>query len=146
MNVQPTNDNVDRIFERYTRPGTPGCSVAVLKDGEIAYKQGYGLANLELNVPNLPKTVFNIGSMAKQFTAFAIALLESEASCRWTMICGPTCPRCTTLARRSRCATWFTTPAGCGAASRSCWRWLSGGTPTRPRPRTCSDCSKPSAS
>jgi CubicO group peptidase (beta-lactamase class C family) len=78
MNVQPTDDRVDRIFERYTKPGSPGCAVAVMKDGEILYRQGYGLANLEHNAPNLPSTVFNIGSMAKQFTAFAIALLEDE--------------------------------------------------------------------
>ncbi len=79
MNVQPTNDKIDTIFERYTRPGSPGCALAVIKDGEIVYQQGYGLANLEHNVPLLPSTVFNIGSMAKQFTAFAIALLENEA-------------------------------------------------------------------
>jgi CubicO group peptidase (beta-lactamase class C family) len=78
MNVKPTNDLVDRIFERYTAPGSPGCAVAVVREGEIIYNQGYGLANLELRVPILPSTVFNIGSMAKQFTAFAIALLEAE--------------------------------------------------------------------
>ena len=78
MNVQPIHDLVDKIFERYTVPGSPGCAVAVVQDGEITYKQGYGLANLELEVPILPSTVFNIGSMAKQFTAFAIALLEEE--------------------------------------------------------------------
>ena len=78
MNVQPANDKVDNIFERYTKPGSPGCAVAVIKDGAIQYQQGYGLANLENEVPITPATVFNIGSMAKQFTAFAIALLESE--------------------------------------------------------------------
>ena len=78
MNVQPTNDKVDSIFERYIKPGSPGCALAVMKDGELVYQQGYGLANLELEVPILPSTVFNIGSMAKQFTAFAIALLEDE--------------------------------------------------------------------
>lgn len=69
---------VDRVFERYRQPGSPGCAVAVMKDGAILFKQGYGLANIELRVPNEPSTVFNIGSMAKQFTAFAIALLEAE--------------------------------------------------------------------
>ena len=49
-----------------------------MKDGEIIRKQGYGLANLELGVPNRPSTAFNIGSMAKQFTGFGIALLEEE--------------------------------------------------------------------
>jgi CubicO group peptidase (beta-lactamase class C family) len=78
MNVRPTNDQVDKIFERYARPGSPGCALAVMKDGEVVYQQGYGLAHLEHNAPILPSTVFNIGSMAKQFTAFAIALLEDE--------------------------------------------------------------------
>jgi CubicO group peptidase (beta-lactamase class C family) len=78
MNVQPTNATVDSIFERYIAPGSPGCALAVMKDGEIVYKQGYGLANLEIGVPILPSTAFNIGSMAKQFTAFAVALLEGE--------------------------------------------------------------------
>jgi CubicO group peptidase (beta-lactamase class C family) len=49
-----------------------------MKDGQIAYTQGYGLADLERETPNLPSTVFNIGSMAKQFTAFALLLLEDE--------------------------------------------------------------------
>ena len=78
MNIQPTNDKIDSIFARYTKPGSSGCALAVMKDGEIVYRQGYGLANLEHNVPILPSTVFNIGSMSKQFTAFAIALLEAE--------------------------------------------------------------------
>src|SRR5512136_1354006 len=78
MNVQPTNDKVDGIFEYYTLPGLPGCALVVMKDGAIVYQQGYGLANLEHSVPITPATVFNIGSMAKQFTAFAIALLEGE--------------------------------------------------------------------
>jgi CubicO group peptidase (beta-lactamase class C family) len=78
MNVQPINAKVDNIFERYTKTKTLGCALAVIKNGEIFYKQGYGLANLEHDVPILPSTVFNIGSMGKQFTAFAIALLEDE--------------------------------------------------------------------
>jgi CubicO group peptidase (beta-lactamase class C family) len=78
MNVQPTNDQVDQLFVRYTRTGSPGCALAVMKDGETVYRQGYGLAHVELGVLNLPSTVFNIGSMAKQFTAFALALLADE--------------------------------------------------------------------
>jgi CubicO group peptidase (beta-lactamase class C family) len=78
MNIQPTNEQVDRIFEEFTRPGSPGCALAVMQGGEVVYKQGYGLADLENKLPILPATVFNIGSMAKQFTAFAIALLEDR--------------------------------------------------------------------
>ncbi|MBN1657565.1 MAG: hypothetical protein JXA93_04140 [Anaerolineae bacterium] len=50
MNVQPTHGKVDPLFERYTQPGSPGCALAVMKDGEIVHKQGYGLANVELMV------------------------------------------------------------------------------------------------
>jgi len=78
LNVQPTKDTVDRIFERFDRPGAPGCAAAVMQDGDVIYQQGYRLADLERNVPLTPATVFNIGSMAKQFTAFAVALLEAE--------------------------------------------------------------------
>lgn len=78
MNVLPKNDKVDSIFKQYLKPGSPGCALSVMKDGEIVYQQGYGYANLEHNVPILPSTVFNIGSTAKQFTAFSIALLEDE--------------------------------------------------------------------
>jgi len=78
MNIKPANNKIDYIFGRYIKPGSPGCALAVMKDGEIAYQQGYGMANLEHNLPILPSTVFNIGSMSKQFTAFAILLLEAE--------------------------------------------------------------------
>lgn len=78
MNVRPTLDRVDGIFDRYLKEGSPGCALAVMQDGRIVYRQGYGLANLEHKIPIRPSTVFNIGSMAKQFTAFAIALLEAD--------------------------------------------------------------------
>ena len=44
MNVQTTAERVDTLFARYTEPGSPGCALAVIKDGAIAYKQAYGLA------------------------------------------------------------------------------------------------------
>ncbi len=78
MNVRPSHQQVDRIFAKYNRPGSAGCALAVIWEGEIVYKQGYGLADIELQVPVLPSTLFNIGSMAKQFTAFAVALLEED--------------------------------------------------------------------
>ena len=35
MNVQPTHDLVDKVFEQYVAPGSPGCAVAVMQDGEV---------------------------------------------------------------------------------------------------------------
>lgn len=53
-------------------------SVLVAKDGKPVFNQGYGMADLEWNVPNSPTTRFNIASMTKQFTAAAILLLEDR--------------------------------------------------------------------
>jgi CubicO group peptidase (beta-lactamase class C family) len=50
----------------------------IAKGGEILLKKGYGLANREHNVPNLPKTVFRIASLTKQITAIAILQLEQQ--------------------------------------------------------------------
>lgn len=57
---------------------TPGAAVAVVKDGKVIFSKGYGMANLDHDIPITPQTVFNIASVSKQFTAFAIYLLESE--------------------------------------------------------------------
>lgn len=56
----------------------PGVSVAVVKDGKIIKVGGYGLANVELNVPAKPETVYKIGSVSKQFIATGIMLLAEE--------------------------------------------------------------------
>ena len=53
-------------------------SVLVAKDGEILLARGYGLANLEHEVPNTPETKFRLGSITKMFTATAILLLQER--------------------------------------------------------------------
>src|SRR5262245_30904313 len=55
-----------------------GLSLAVIKDGKIVKVEGYGLANVELNVPARPETVYKIGSVSKQFIASGIMLLIEE--------------------------------------------------------------------
>jgi CubicO group peptidase (beta-lactamase class C family) len=69
---------VDEIFLDLTKPGSPGCALAVARDGKIIYEKGYGLANIEENVAIAPSTVFDIGSTSKQFTAASILLLEKQ--------------------------------------------------------------------
>lgn len=69
---------VDALFAEQTRPGSPGAAVAVIQDDAIVFEKGYGLANVELDVPITPRSVFYLGSVGKQFTAMAIALLEQE--------------------------------------------------------------------
>lgn len=69
---------MDELFAPYDNDETPGVSVAVVKNGEIIFKKGYGSANLEYNIPITSKTIFNIASVSKQFTAFAILSLANE--------------------------------------------------------------------
>lgn len=69
---------VDKLFASYDKPEVPGCTLAVIHEGEIVYKRGYGLANLEYRIPNTPSTVFDIGSVSKQFTAACALLLEFQ--------------------------------------------------------------------
>jgi CubicO group peptidase (beta-lactamase class C family) len=56
----------------------PGLSIAIVRDGEAVRAQGYGLANVELEVPVTPDTIFQTGSVGKQFTAAGILLLAEE--------------------------------------------------------------------
>jgi CubicO group peptidase (beta-lactamase class C family) len=69
---------VDKVFETWNRPDSPGCAVGVYKDGQIVYKRGYGMANLNDDVPITPATVFHVASMSKQFTAASILLLAQQ--------------------------------------------------------------------
>ncbi|MCG8322714.1 MAG: serine hydrolase [Cytophagales bacterium] len=73
-----TNVKVDELFAAWNSNKTPGAAIAVVKDGSIIYKKGYGSANLEYNIPVTPSTIFHIASVSKQFTAFSILLLEKE--------------------------------------------------------------------
>lgn len=69
---------IDQIFEPWTTPGSPGAAVALVHNGVTVYQKGFGLANVELGVPITPQSVFYLGSVGKQFTAMAIALLEAD--------------------------------------------------------------------
>ena len=74
-------DNVQKIealLNEYPINNDPGISVAVSKDGNLLYKKNKGYANLEHMIAITDSTKFVVGSIAKQFTAFAILLLENE--------------------------------------------------------------------
>jgi len=64
---------IDRLFAR--PPNSPGYAVAIIHDGQIALAKGYGLANLDDDIPITPETSFHLASISKQFTAAAVALL-----------------------------------------------------------------------
>ncbi len=69
---------VDEVFADFTKAGSPGCAAAVYRNGRIIYARGYGLANIEEDVPIMSQSVFDIGSTSKQFTAATILLLEKQ--------------------------------------------------------------------
>lgn len=69
---------MDRVFEAYNKPGTPGCSVGVLRDGQFLLKRGYGFANLDYGIPLSSTSVFDIGSTSKQFVGLAALMLEQD--------------------------------------------------------------------
>jgi CubicO group peptidase (beta-lactamase class C family) len=69
---------VDKIFEKTDRTVSPGCALSVMKNGKIIYERGYGMADLDHNVPITPTTVFHVASMSKQFTDASIVMLAQE--------------------------------------------------------------------
>jgi CubicO group peptidase (beta-lactamase class C family) len=77
-NQSQLSEQVDKLFNEVVSPGAPGCAVGIYKDNKMLYSQGYGLANIENNVPITPKSVFDIGSTSKQFTAASIVKLEQQ--------------------------------------------------------------------
>ena len=71
----------ERAFEKVTKAyvaPAPGCAAAVSLNGEVVFEKAFGLADLEHNVPNTPQTIFESGSVAKQFTAAALVLLQQD--------------------------------------------------------------------
>ncbi len=69
---------IDELFSKHDSTKAPGCAVAIVKDGEIVYKKGFGMATLEHSATIQPHTAFYIASCSKQFAAFCIALLEEK--------------------------------------------------------------------
>jgi CubicO group peptidase (beta-lactamase class C family) len=72
-----TTARIDEIFSSWNN-ATPGGSILVARGNTILYHKAYGLADLERNVPNTTETIFEAGSVSKQFTAYSILLLQSE--------------------------------------------------------------------
>jgi CubicO group peptidase (beta-lactamase class C family) len=68
----------DSVFQRFDRTDSPGCALGVYQDGKVRYARGYGMASLEHGVALSPRSVLDVGSISKQFTAMAILMLQKE--------------------------------------------------------------------
>jgi CubicO group peptidase (beta-lactamase class C family) len=75
---------VDAIFADREGAEKPGCAVVVVKDGSVAYENGYGMADLEHHVKITPQTAFDVASVAKQFTGLGVAMLIEHGKLKVT--------------------------------------------------------------
>ena len=75
-NMSDLSKKIDLLFD--DRSQKPGCAVGLVENREYIHSKGYGLANLEHEIPIGMDTIFRIGSVSKQFTTMAIAILEEK--------------------------------------------------------------------
>ncbi len=82
LSVLAANDGLstrlDELLSGSWQSGAPGFSVAVIQHVKPVYEKGFGLANLEYDMPVKPQTVYHVASVSKQFTAMAVVLLEQD--------------------------------------------------------------------
>lgn len=80
--LQPIAVRADKVDEyvqsEMKRQRIPGVSIAIVKEGKVIKAEGYGLANVEFNIPAKPETVYKIGSVSKQFLASGIMVLAQD--------------------------------------------------------------------
>ena len=76
--AQDVNAKFDEYLSAITKQGRFTGSVLVAREGKVLFSQGYGMANLEFDIPNTPQTKFRLGSITKQFTATSILLLQER--------------------------------------------------------------------
>ncbi|MEJ0039558.1 MAG: serine hydrolase domain-containing protein [Gammaproteobacteria bacterium] len=76
----PDPAEISRLFVRLSHGGQPGCAVGVRHAGELLHTSAYGLADVTTNIPLSTDSVFNVASVSKQFTAFAVLLLAQRGS------------------------------------------------------------------
>ncbi len=69
---------VDSIFLEYDKTSSPGCALAIVKNGKVIFKKGYGMSNMEYGIPIRPSSIFHVASVSKQFAAAAIIKLSLE--------------------------------------------------------------------
>ena len=78
------SDRIDAVVRaEMTRQRIPGVAVAVVHEGKVVKLQGYGYANVEHAVPVTPDTIFQSGSIGKQFTSTLVMLLVEDGNWDW---------------------------------------------------------------
>jgi len=73
-----TTKKIDSLFKEWGNNTSPGYAIGVVRNDSLIYAKGFGMANLEYNIPITPETIFHMASVSKQFTAFSIVLLAQQ--------------------------------------------------------------------
>src|ERR1700710_377271 len=73
-----TVKKIDSLFAKWNSANSPGCTIGIVMNDKLIYSKGYGMANLEYDIPNKPETIFHMASISKQFTAWSIILLARQ--------------------------------------------------------------------
>jgi len=73
-----TIKKIDNLFKYWDYNNSPGYAIGIVKNDSLIFAKGYGMANLEYNIPIKPETIFHMASVSKQFTAFSIVLLARQ--------------------------------------------------------------------
>jgi CubicO group peptidase (beta-lactamase class C family) len=74
----PESEALDRLLSAVFKPDQPGAAVLVSRKGEVLLRKGYGMSDLEMQIPIEPDMVFRLGSVTKQFTSVAVLMLEED--------------------------------------------------------------------
>ena|SRR5688572_6000476 len=74
----PFTQQVDSLFRQWDTSNSPGCAIGIVRNDSLIYAKAYGSANLEYGIPLTTGSVFNIASLSKQFTGYAIAMLANK--------------------------------------------------------------------
>jgi len=75
---EATAKKIDSLFKQWDNPKSPGCAIGIIRNDSLIYAKSYGMANLENSVPITTQTIFEMGSVSKQFTAYTIMLLAQQ--------------------------------------------------------------------
>ena len=75
--LQDTLSTINKSLSQYL-PQNPGCQLSISRNGQVIFSKAWGMADLERNVPITTNSIFEAGSVSKQFTAAAILLLEQQ--------------------------------------------------------------------
>lgn len=70
--------SIDSLYTKWNTSTSPGCAVGILRNDSLIFSKGYGIANLENEVPITSKTIFYMASVSKQFTGYCIVLLARQ--------------------------------------------------------------------